>query len=165
MLTRDGGPSLARRVHVRGEDPQPNVEEPISQQSAVRKPIILKKIVTRLPLRELHLNGQNQTSDNEHREPIPSPTMPPLEDATAKSERREIVAADTLLPVEKKTKIGRNLPQIDQYTVAPPQVADLSTNTPSRQNATNIDSQQTTNMVSHSSISKPDSKSATPCPG
>ena len=51
--------------------------------------------------------------------PLPSPTMPPLEDATAKSERREIDAAKTLLPVEIRAKTGRNLPQIDQHTVPP----------------------------------------------
>ena len=89
--------------------------------------------------------------------------MPPLEDAMVKLKVSHF--AEALLPVEIRAKIGRNLQQIDQPTVAPPQVADLSTNTPNRQNATNIDSQQTTNMVSHSSISKPDSKSATPCPG
>ena len=85
--------------------------------------------------------------------------MPPLEDAMVKSECREFYTAEALLPVEIKIKIGQNLPHIDQSTVAPPQVADLSTNTPSRQNATNIDSQQqTTNMVSHSNVSKPDTK-------
>ena len=67
--------------------------------------------------------------------------------------------AGALLPVEIRAKIGRNLSQIDESTVAPPQAAGLSTNTINWQNTTNINSQQkTTNMVSHSSISKPDTK-------
>ena len=157
LPTEEGNLTPVGRVHVRGEDPQPNVEVPIPQQSAVRKPVVLKKIVTRLPLRELHQNGQSQPNENEHRDPIPSPTMPTLEDAMVKLKVSHF--AEALLPVEIRAKIGRNLLQIDQFTVAPPQVADLSTNTPNRQNTTNIESQQeTTNMVSHSSISKPDTK-------
>ena len=146
LPTEEGNLTPVRRVHVRGEDPQPNVEVPILQQPAVRKPVLLKKIVTRQPLRELHPNGQHHTTDSEHRDPIPSPTMPPLENTTANTYH----FAEALLPVEIRAKLSRNLPHIDEPTVAPPQVTDLSTNTPSQQ--------KTTDMVSHSSISKPDTK-------
>ena len=76
LQTEEGILTPVQRVHIRGEDPQPNIEVPIVQQPAVRKPVVLKKIITRQPLRELHPNGQHHTTDSEHRDPIPSPTMP-----------------------------------------------------------------------------------------
>ena len=153
LPTEEGNLTPIRRVYVRGEDPQPKVEVPILQQPAVRKPVVLRKTVTRQPLHELHPNGQHYTTDSEYRDPTPSPTMPPLENATANTYH----ILEALLPVEIRAKLSRNSPQIDEPTVAPPQVSDLSTNTPSQQN--------TTDMVSHSSISKPDKRSVTPCPG
>ena len=141
--------ATSRRVHVRGEDPQPNVEEQISQQSEIRKPVIIKKIKTRLPLHELHINGQNQTNNNDSREPIPSPTMPPLEDAEARSECKEINTTETLLSVEIRAKISRNFPQLDQHTVAPPRVVDSSTNTPIWGNTDKINSQPQTTDIQH----------------
>ena len=57
------------------------------------------------------------------------------------------------------SKNRSNLPQINESTATPPQVMDLSTNNPNQQKAADINSQQkTTDMVSHSSVSKPDTK-------
>ena len=148
-----------RRAHVRGEEPQPNVEEPFPQGTNVRKPVIIKKIETRSPLHELYLDSQNQTDNNDPREPIPSPTMPPLEDTEARSECEEIDTTEILLPVEIRAKIIRNFLRPDQHTVAPPRVVESSTNTPNWQNSDKIDSPpKTTDMGSHSNIAKPDIK-------
>ena len=72
--------------------------------------------------------------------------MPPLEDATA----NENYSAEALPPVEIRTNISRNSPQVEESTVAPPPVIELSTKI--------LSQQQTTSMVSHSTTSKPDTK-------
>ena len=61
LPTGDGGLSPARRVHVRGKDPQPNVEEAVPQQTKVRTPVVVKKIETQLSSSTLHPDRQDLT--------------------------------------------------------------------------------------------------------
>jgi hypothetical protein len=137
LPTEEGNLTPVRRVNVRGEDPQPNLEVPLLKQ-----PVILKKTVTRQPLRELHLNDQMHTADSEPRNPVPSPTMSPLEDATVNNN----YFAEAMPPFEIRTNISRDSLQIEESTVAPPPVIELSTKI--------LSQQQTTSMVSHSNTSK-----------
>ena len=43
LPTRDDNPSPTRRVHIRGEDPQPDEEGAIPRRAKVEQPIIVKK--------------------------------------------------------------------------------------------------------------------------
>ena len=48
LPTRDGSFLPARRVHVRGKDPQPDVEEAVPRRTKVGQPVVVKKIETQL---------------------------------------------------------------------------------------------------------------------
>ena len=102
-------------------------------------------------------------------EPLPSPTMPPLEDAEARFEYREIGTTEILLPIEIRAKLIRTFPRLNQHTTVLPHVAELATNGVNRQKSDNDAEQperaksqknnslsQTTDMGSHSETVKPD---------
>ena len=89
LPTRDGSLVPARRVHVRGEDPQPVVKEAVPQRTEMRPSVGVKKIEIQSPS-ALHPGRQDLRCNYGLEEPLPSPTMPPLEDAEARFEYHEI---------------------------------------------------------------------------
>ena len=155
LPTRDGGLSPVRRLHIRGEDPQPNIEEAFPQQTKAGKPVAIKKIETQLSSNTPYPDRQNLTCNNDLKEPIPLTTE-------ARFEYLEIDTTEILLPVEIRAKLIQTFPRPDQHTVAPPRVVKLSTNELNWQNPDQINGLPQTTVI-RTSLNQTQ-KSVTPYP-
>ena len=171
MPTRDCSLVPARKVHVRGEDPHSVVKEADPQRTGARQPVDVKKMEIQPPS-ALHPGHQDSTCNYRFEKPIPSPTMPPLEDAEARFEYHEIGTTKILLPIEIRAKLIQTFPGLDQHTPALPREYKLVAN---EVNWTKLDNDagqlgkaksqqhsnslpQTTDMGSHTKDVKPDTK-------
>ena len=170
LPTGNGGLVTTRRIHVRGEDPQPIVKEAVPQPTKPGTSIYIKKIEIRSPI-ELHPECQVMTNSTEIEKPVPLPTMPPLEDAETKFKYQETGAIEILLPIEIRAKLIQTFPRLDQNTTELPHVVKLAANDndwpktdrdaeqPERVKPRDSDSlQQTADMGSHGETIKPDKK-------
>jgi hypothetical protein len=102
---------------------------------------------------------------------VPSPTMPPLEDADTRFEYHETGAMEILLPIKIRAKLIQTFPRLDQNTMVLPHVVEMAAN---EKNWPKPDSnaeqqevvkprnseslQQTADMGSHGETTKPDKK-------
>ena len=155
-------------MHIRGEDPQPDDEGAIPRRAKVEQLVIVKKIETQLLSSTSHSNHQYSSCHYEPEEPIPSPTMPPLEDPGAWHEYNELDAAETLLPIKIQAKVTRTSPSPDRHATAPSDRGDLAVNNTTRrkfdsnmgqqQNQNNDSSPPPANMKSHADAEKQDTE-------
>ena len=67
--TRDGSLLPARRVHIWGEDPEPDVEEAVPQRTKMRQPIVIKKIETHSSSSAPHPSRAVMDSKNQYHHP------------------------------------------------------------------------------------------------
>ena len=111
------------------------------------------------------------TKDTEIEKPVPSPKMPPLEDAETRFEYHKTGAMEILLPIEIRAKLIPTFPLLDQNTTVLPHAVELAANDnncpktdsdaehPERVKLRDSDSlQQTADMGSHGETIKPDKK-------
>ena len=132
LPTRSGNPSPTQRVHIRGEDPQPDEERAIPQQAKVEQPIIVKKIEAQLSSSASHSNHQHPSCQYYPKDPIPSPTMPPLEDPDTWHGYSKFDAVEAVLPVEIRAKVTQTFPLPHRRATGPPDTADLALNNTTR---------------------------------
>ena len=114
-----------RRIHVRGENPRPDEEGAAPRQARVEQPIVVKKIEAQLSPNASH---QDSPHHCEPSEPVPSPTMPPLEDPDFWLGYGEFGTVETFLPVEIRAKVVQTFLHLDQRPTAPPDVIGLAEN-------------------------------------
>jgi hypothetical protein len=172
LPTRDGHFLPARRVCLRGEDPQPDGRRAAPRQAKTEQPVVVKRIevqpLTNAPDRDpLHHCASGEL--------IPSPTMPPLEDPYMWHEHSEFDETEAFLPVEIRARVTQTLLHLGQDVTAPPGAADptqiVATQQEPDDKGKQIENQNTgsppptVNMNGHTNTTQPDTEICGPMAG
>ena len=136
LPTRDGHFLPARRVCNEDENPQPDDKRAAPRRAETERPVVIKRIETQLLL---STGNQNLTHHREPEEPIPSPTMPPLEDPDMWHEYSELEELGAHLPAVTQARVTRTPSHIVQYVPTLLSTADPMRNIETQQDT--VDSQ------------------------
>ena len=136
LPTRDGHFLPARRVCNEDENPQPDDKRATSRRAETERPVVIKRIETQLLI---NTGNQNLAHHREPEEPIPSPTMPPLEDPDMWHEYSELGELGAHLPAVTQARVTRTPSHIAQYVPTLLSTADSMRNIKTQQDT--VDSQ------------------------
>ena len=136
LPTRDGHFLPARRVCTEDENPQPDERRAAPRRAETERPVVIKRIETQLLI---NTGNQNLAHHREPEEPIPSPTMPPLEDPDMWHEYSELGELGAHLPAVTQAGVTRTPSHIVQYVPTLLSTADSMRNIKTQQDT--VDSQ------------------------